>query len=278
MDYVQIAYDRNQLQGLPGSLTGLNDTRLFSFLAAAEIPFGRVISAAGDTLPRPAILGGGQQAATAGYMTGAAIDTGIATFAAITNGGLKVTIDGTAVSLTALDFSSCLSYADVAGVINTALSTNGSCAFSPVTGAITITSATTGASSSVTKVEDIATYTSIIDEIGFGGSNIIVPGKAQYTPTVLGVSVRSVTVESKDSGANSNLPVVKVGDVGCYIRDGTIKVEVMDACTIGGSVYYDATTGQIYAASSGHTALGSAKFMESGAAGQVVMIDVTGLR
>lgn len=68
-------------------------------------------------------------------------------FTAITTGAMKVTIDGSVVALSSLNFSSATSIEDVAGVINTALSTSGSCAV--YNGNIIIKSATTGADSTI---------------------------------------------------------------------------------------------------------------------------------
>lgn len=60
----------------------------------------------------------------------------------ITTGAMKITIDGTSRTLSSLDFSSATSVADVAGVINTALSTYGTCTV--YNGNIIVKSATTG--------------------------------------------------------------------------------------------------------------------------------------
>lgn len=65
----------------------------------------------------------------------------------ITTGAMKITIDGTSRTLSSLNFSSATSVSDVAGVINTALSTNGTCTV--YDGNIIIKSATTGAESSI---------------------------------------------------------------------------------------------------------------------------------
>jgi len=281
MDYVQINYDRTMAVGLPGSLTGLNDTRLFSFLAQQEIPFGRVISlGTWGGLPNAAILGGGTVAATAGYLQGNPTVSAIEAIQAITDGGFSVKLDGSTVATAVgpLDFSTASNFNDVATVIQTALSTNATCTYDAGLGAFKITSATTGSTSSVIDFSTNGTYTSVADELGFSGTPVAVSGTDQYVATNLGISVRSVTVEAKDNGVNSNLPVVKVGDVGCYIQDGIVRVQVKDDVVKNQAVYFDPATGEIYGGTASHTALGTSKFLQDGAAGEVVDIDVVGLR
>lgn len=278
MDYVQVVYDRTMSNGLPGSLDGINDVRINTFIADADVEFGRVIHATQFGNPCKAAMGGGTIAATAGKLVGSAILATIAQFQAITNGGIKVKIDGSDVSLTALDFSGISNYGGVADVINTALSTNGTCTFDPDTQCFTIASATTGSSSSVTSVDDIATYTSLIEALGFGGTPTVVPGVASYTATILGISCRSVTVEAAPA-PNSNKPIVRKGDVGAFVAEGDVKVLLKEDCTAMGDVYYDETTGEIYASSAaGRSKLGSTKFPVSASAGQVIVIDLMGVR
>lgn len=280
-DYVQNTYDRVMSDGLPGGMADANPTMMKSFFAeVADIPFGRVISV-GSTYgpPAAAILGGGTVAATAGYLQGSAVTTAMAVINAITTGAVKITVDGSVKTLTALDFSTCNTYADCAAVIETALtSAVGLVTFSPVTGCFRITSATTGSSSAVSAIADNTTGDSILAAFGFDGTNIIVAGTASHTAVVLGVSVRSLTVEGGPR-SQSNTSVVKVGDVGAVLVDGRIKVLVKEACSARGSVYFNNTTGEIYASSgSGKTQLGSAKFQFDAAENTVVIIDVTGLR
>ena len=69
------------------------------------------------------------------------------TVAAVSNGAFNITIDGTVKALTSLNFSSATSIEDIATVINTALSTSGTCTVYHDN--IIIKSATTGASSTI---------------------------------------------------------------------------------------------------------------------------------
>ena len=82
----------------------------------------------------------------------------------ITTGAMKITIDGTSRTLSALDFSSATSVSDVAGVINTALSTYGTCTV--YGGNIIIKSATTGAESSISYASAPDSGTDVSDLLG----------------------------------------------------------------------------------------------------------------
>lgn len=278
-DYVQINYDRVLADGLPGSFADNNPRITRSFIAEQDVPFGVVISQGSLTgIPTGAVLGGGTIAATAGYLQGTAASTGISTIEAIIDGAIKVTIDGTVRTLTALDFTGVNTYADVAGVINTAVATWGTCTYSPVTGCFRFTSGTTGASSAVSAVADNTTGTSLLAILGMSGTNVIVAGTASHTAVVLGVTVLHSVVES-GYRTNSNLPLIRANDVGAYLEDGAIKVMAKADVVKGGDVYFDNTTGEFYAASgSGKTKLGSAKYKTTASSGSVVIVDVTGLR
>jgi hypothetical protein len=61
--------------------------------------------------------------ATPGYVTTANISANVVNFPAVTNGNLKVTIGGVANNLTGLNFSACLTLADIATVLQNALPT-----------------------------------------------------------------------------------------------------------------------------------------------------------
>jgi len=67
----------------------------------------------------------------------------------ITNGGVDFTIDGAAVNLTGLNFSGITTMNGVAAIINTALSTHGTCVWEAASSQFLVTSSTTGASSTV---------------------------------------------------------------------------------------------------------------------------------
>lgn len=67
----------------------------------------------------------------------------------VTNGGLTIKIDGTDVALSSLSFASATSYSDIATTITSSLSTTGTCTWDSLTQAFVITSATTGADSTI---------------------------------------------------------------------------------------------------------------------------------
>ena len=102
--------------------------------------------------PTQCYIGRWASSATSGVLQGDALtsaEQALANFTAITNGGVDFTIDGTAVPLTALNFSAAASLTAVASIITTALSTHGACAWNPNAGNFSVTSATTGSTSSV---------------------------------------------------------------------------------------------------------------------------------
>lgn len=82
----------------------------------------------------------------------------------ITTGAMKITIDGSVVTLSGLDFSGATSVSDVADVINTALDTSGTC--SVYHDNIIIKSATTGASSTISYASAPASGTDVSAILG----------------------------------------------------------------------------------------------------------------
>ena len=93
-----------------------------------------------------------QTQATAGTLTTGDISTNVEEFALVSDGSLSVTVDGTEHIISSLDFSSVTDLEDVAGVLNTALSTY--CTVEAVGNTIVFTSKTTGTSSSVAIADD----------------------------------------------------------------------------------------------------------------------------
>lgn len=107
-----------------------------------------------DQAPQPTQLyiGRWAQGATAGILYGTAIAPAnqlMSVWNPITSGGIDFTIDGVARNLTGLNFSAASNMNGVAAVINTALSTHGSCVWDAVNSRFIITSSTTGASSTL---------------------------------------------------------------------------------------------------------------------------------
>ena len=108
----------------------------------------------------------------------------LATWIAVTDGEFSVDIDGGAVELTGLDFSSITSLDDVASVIDTALGANGDCYF--LVDRFNINSGTTGVTSLITLLETVAAPAGTdISGSGFLDGDII------ESPTNLGGSILS---------------------------------------------------------------------------------------
>lgn len=84
----------------------------------------------------------------------------------ITNGAFTIKIDGTSEALTSLDFSSATNYTDVATVISSGLSTAGTCTWDSLTQAFVITSATTGADSTIEYATAPASGVDISETLG----------------------------------------------------------------------------------------------------------------
>lgn len=89
----------------------------------------------------------------AGWIRGARYINTLNSLKTVTNGGMVISIDSTAITLSDLDFSAATSFSDIAGIIQAALVTAGATGatvtYSSLTGAYTIQSGTTGADSSV---------------------------------------------------------------------------------------------------------------------------------
>ena len=274
-DYVQINYDRVLSAGLPGSNANANPTYDASFIAVGDVPYGVVISTAGTSNPKEAKAGKSNVAATAGYLYGTGTIAEFGDIKEITAGALNVDIDGTLVELTALNFASASSYEAVASALTSALDGKATAVFAD--GVFKITSAKTGAGSAVRAVISDGDV-GVAALLGLD-KYVAVEGKAGVTASAMGVVIRNV-VDEAGAGANSNITTVKNGDVGAFRQDGAIKVMAKEAVTEGADVYFDAVTGELYGASaSGHTdKLGTSKWKTTVNAGEVGVIDITGLR
>jgi hypothetical protein len=110
--------------------------------------------------PEDLYFGRYANAATAAVLEcGNAPLTTIATWQAIIDGTLSITIDGGVVDLTGLNFATATSLDDVATIIDTALAANGDCYY--IGGRFNFNSPTTGATSLITLLSDEGTGTDI---------------------------------------------------------------------------------------------------------------------
>ena len=108
--------------------------------------------------------------ATAGTAKTADISANVEKFALVSDGSLSVTVDGTEHVLSSLDFTGVTDLEDVAGVLNTALSTY--CTVEAIGNAIVFTSKTTGTSSSIALDND-TTGTNINGANYLDGANAV---------------------------------------------------------------------------------------------------------
>lgn len=118
--------------------------------------------------PRPAILYIGRWARTAtnGRLNGKTLTAAqqlLSVFTAISSGGFAVTIDGTVRTLSAIDLSGAANLNAVAAIIQTGLSTWGTCVWDATLQRFVIKSSTTGATSTVAAV---ATPTALSTALG----------------------------------------------------------------------------------------------------------------
>lgn len=113
---------------------------------AAALYFGQT--------PQPSTLYIGKWArtATAGVLHGGILTTAqqvIGNFTAVTAGKLNISVDGSAKTLTSIDFSAATNLNGVASVVTTKLAGAATCVWNAAAGRFDITSATTGATSTV---------------------------------------------------------------------------------------------------------------------------------
>lgn len=137
--------------------------------------------------PQPSILyiGRWAQTATAGLLRGAILTSGqqaMSNFTSITNGSMKITIDGVAKTLTAIDFSAQTNLNGVASQVNAGL-TGGTVTWDGVNSRFVVTSSTTGATSTVGYATAHTSGTDISALLGLtqAQSAVPVPGAAAET-------------------------------------------------------------------------------------------------
>lgn len=138
-------------------------------------------------------------AATAGELVGAQLNeaTTIGQVQAITDGGFTVDIDGAAVALTGLNFTTAITLNDVVAAIDEELDADGSAELR--NGSIVITSTTTGATSTVSLAEAPATGTDVSTVLGLaaGTGAVAVPGAAAATLPAESMLAAATTLKSQ---------------------------------------------------------------------------------
>lgn len=138
--------------------------------------------------PQPDLLyiGRWAQAATAAVIKGGvltATEQLIATWTAITSGSFKITVDGTLKTLTTLNFSGATNLNGVASIITTALSGAATVTWNATYGRFEVTSATTGATSTISYATAAGSGTDISGmlKLTSGASSAPVAGIAAET-------------------------------------------------------------------------------------------------
>lgn len=163
--------------GASSVIDTLERLRQYSDLAAVASDFGTSAPeyAAANLFfaqsPKPArvYVGRWAKTATAALLKGATLTTAqqdLALFTAVTSGGMKVTIDGTLKSLSAVNLSAVTNLNGVASAVTAALGASGTCTWNANFSRFEIVSATTGATSTITYAEAPASGTDISSLLG----------------------------------------------------------------------------------------------------------------
>jgi len=141
---IDIAERIRQYSGIDGLLSDFGSTA--QEYIAANLFF--------DQLPQPSIIYAGRWAktATSGLLEGGVLSLAqqaMSNFTSVTTGGMKITIDGTLKTLSAIDLSGTTNLNGVASAISTALGAAGTCVWDATNSQFVITSSTTGSTSTV---------------------------------------------------------------------------------------------------------------------------------
>ena len=183
--------------------------------------------------------------ATAGKLTGGQIPSDVEPLKAISAGKLDISVDGTEQNLTALDFSSVASLTDVAGVLTTALS--GKATVSVSGSSLVVTSATTGASSTVSYASDpepTGGVANLAEALGLTQDTgaVSIAGTAAYQPKAPVVTYSSQTQAFQImSGETGSASAVAYGQ---SAGSGTDLSRVLNLTEQLGAVQSEGTDGQ----------------------------------
>lgn len=148
--------------------------------------------------PKRLMFGARVSEARAAFLRGGKFTGTLASLQAVTDGSLKVTINGTVYTVTGLDFNADTSYSDVAETIQTALAaelTSTTVTYSSLTGAFQITSPTTGAESTITYAEGGGSGTDISGTLGLtqAAGAVLSQGSDELTPTANMAAIKQQT-------------------------------------------------------------------------------------
>ncbi|AZE53475.1 Phage protein [Pseudomonas synxantha] len=140
--------------------------------------------------PQPAIMFAGRWAktATSALLKGAVLSAtqqDIANFTAVTAGGMKITIDGTLKTLTAIDLSGVTNLNGVASAITVKLASAGVCVWDATLSRFEVTSSTTGATSTISYAEAPASGVDVSALLGLVSGQASVPVNGVVAETLL---------------------------------------------------------------------------------------------
>ncbi|WP_288074673.1 DUF3383 domain-containing protein [Pseudomonas sp.] len=152
--------------------------------------------------PQPArvYIGRWAKTATAALLKGATLTTAqqdMVLFTAVTSGGMKITIDGTLKTLSAINLSGETNLNGVASAITTALAGAGTCTWNANFSRFEIVSATTGATSTISYAEAPASGTDISGLLGLITGQASVPVDGVVAETLLD-AVAALADQSND--------------------------------------------------------------------------------
>lgn len=131
----------------------------------------------------------------AGWLRGGKNTATLAALQAVTDGAMEIEVDGTAVSLSSVDFSAATSFSDVAATLTTAFSGVATVTYSSFTGAFQITSNTVGATSAVTYASAPASGTdlSALLNLTQAAGAVVSPGLAAMTPVENFAAIKAIS-------------------------------------------------------------------------------------
>lgn len=225
--------------GVPGDKASLNPFVYTdrNYVAGNEtVTVGNFVFVDPDLEDSYAVGSSQARLAAAGKLIGGAVTTEAATLKLITDGSMKLSIDGEAVTLSSVSFANITAVGDCAAILQTALRTAASDAnltvtYSGTTGAFTITSGTTGATSSVGYASAGASGTNIATLLALtlvaGATSV--SGTAAYTPTVLGIVQRNLSYVNYDILDGGTLIVPKLAPLQVVLKGDLYAVAATDA-------------------------------------------------
>lgn len=129
----------------------------------------------GGNAPEKVVVARWYNANTAAFVKGAKVTASVATIAAVTNGSLTVSLDGTTEEVAGIDFTGATSYSDVATILQTAMQTDFSgstVAYNSITGGFIVTSSLTGALSTTDGITAGASGTDVSGMLGLASGEL----------------------------------------------------------------------------------------------------------